>query len=113
MRARRRALEVRRAHFDVDAGDVTGFRAVLDPLVPLARHIFAAPTQYYKTGVVFLAYLSGYQDHFRMVGGLESARDATHLRQLFALANEGCIFPDPELASSRFNGLELKEPSRD
>ncbi|WP_034268875.1 dihydrodipicolinate synthase family protein [Actinospica robiniae] len=97
----------------LDAGDVAGFRAVLDPLVPLARHIFAAPTQYYKTGVVFLAYLSGFQDHFRMVGGLESARDTTHLRQLFALANEGGIFPDPDLASSRFNGLELEGPTRD
>ena len=49
----------------LDAGDVAGFRGVLDPLVPLARHIFAAPTQFYKTGVVFLAYLSGYQDAFQ------------------------------------------------
>ncbi|HEY8945609.1 MAG TPA: dihydrodipicolinate synthase family protein [Polyangiaceae bacterium] len=97
----------------LDVGDVAGFRAVLDPLVPLARHIFAAPTQYYKTGVVFLAYLSGYQEHFRMVGGLESARDAEHLRELFALANGGGIFPDPELARSRFDSLELGEPARD
>jgi len=97
----------------LDAGDVAGFRAVLDPLVPLARHIFAAPTQYYKTGVVFLAYLSGYQEHFRMVGGIESARDAPHLRTLFALANEGGIFPDPELARSRFAGIETKEATSD
>ncbi|MBR7832173.1 dihydrodipicolinate synthase family protein [Actinospica durhamensis] len=91
----------------LDAGDVAGFRAVLDPLVPLARQIFAAPTPYYKTGVVFLAYLSGYQEHFRMVGGFESARDAAHLRTLFALAEQGGIFPDPQLAQRRLADLGL------
>jgi hypothetical protein len=91
----------------LDQGDTAGFRAVLDPLVPLARHIFAAPTQFYKTGVVFLAYLSGYQEHFRMVGGLETRRDPAHLRKLFTLASEGGIFPDPELASRRFAELDI------
>ena len=62
------------------------FRAVLDPLVPLARHIFAAPTQYYKTGVVFLAWLSGYQDRFVMVAGQQASRDRVHLAELFRLA---------------------------
>jgi hypothetical protein len=86
----------------LDAGDAAGFRAVLDPLVPLARHIFAAPTQYYKTGVVFLAYLSGHQDHFRMVGGQETGRDAAHLSELYRLAVDGGIFADPESATARF-----------
>ena len=86
----------------LDAGDVAGFRGVLDPLVPLARHIFAAPTQFYKTGVVFLAYLSGYQEHFRMIGGQETGRDREHLTKLYDLAVEGGIFPDPELAAARF-----------
>jgi hypothetical protein len=101
------ATQAADAFVRLDQGDAAGFRAVLDPLVPLARHIFAAPTQFYKTGVVFLAYLSGHQDHFRMVGGLESGRDAAHLRTLFALANEGGVFPDPELAHRRFAGLDL------
>jgi len=86
----------------LDAGDVAGFRGVLDPLVPLARHIFAAPTQFYKTGVVFLAYLSGYQDHFKMVGGLETGRDRAHLTELYRMAVAGGIFPDVELAEARF-----------
>jgi hypothetical protein len=75
---------------------------VLDPLVPLARHIFAAPTQHYKTGVVFLAYLSGHQERFRMVGGQESVRDAGHLSVLYRMALDAGIFPDPELAAARY-----------
>jgi Protein of unknown function (DUF993) len=86
----------------LDAGDVAGFRGVLDPLVPLARHIFTAPTQFYKTGVVFLAYLSGYQEHFRMIGRMETGRDREHLTKLYGLAVEGGIFPDAELAAARF-----------
>ncbi len=85
----------------LDAGDVAGFRAVLDPLVPLARHIFAAPTQYYKTGVVFLAWLSGYQDRFVMAGGQQAGRDQTHLAELFRLAAEAGLFPDAGLATER------------
>jgi Protein of unknown function (DUF993) len=85
----------------LDAGDVAGFRAVLDPLVPLARHIFAPPTQYYKTGVVFLAWLSGYQDHFVMVGGQQAGRDRVHLAELFRLAAEAGLFPDAGLATGR------------
>ena len=86
----------------LDAGDVAGFRAVLDPLVPLARHIFAAPTRHYKTGVVFLAYLSGFQEHFKMVGGQETGRDREHYSTLYRLARDGGILPDPELAEARF-----------
>lgn len=87
----------------LDAGDAAGFRAVLDPLVPLARHLFAAPTRHYKTGVVFLAYLAGHQQRFRMVGGHESARDAAHLAELYRMAAEAGIFADPELAAARFD----------
>jgi hypothetical protein len=86
----------------LDAGDVAGFRGVLDPLVPLARHIFAAPTQFYKTGVVFLAYLSGYQDHFKMIGGQETSRDRAHLTTLYEMAAASAIFPDADLAAARF-----------
>ena len=58
----------------LDAGAVSRYHELLAPTVPLSRHIFATPTQHYKTGVVFLAFLNGFQSHFRMVGGLESAR---------------------------------------
>ena len=55
-------------------GDRDTFHDILAPTVPLSRHIFKAPTRFYKTGVVFMAYLNGLQDHFTMVGGQESAR---------------------------------------
>jgi hypothetical protein len=96
------AAQAARAFEFLDAGDTAGFRGALDPLVPLARHLFAAPTRHYKTGVVFLAHLSGHQEHFRMVGGQESGRDAEHLSVLYRMAVDGGIFPDPELAAARY-----------
>src|SRR5262249_12052417 len=55
-------------------GEPKTFHDILAPTVPLSRHIFKAPTRFYKTGVVFMAYLNGLQDHFTLVGGQESAR---------------------------------------
>jgi hypothetical protein len=89
----------------LDAGDVAGFRAILDPLVPLARHIFAAPTRCYKTGVTFLAWLSGYQDEFVMLGGQQDGRPAAHLATLFRLASDAGLFPDADLAAGRMQSL--------
>ena len=85
----------------LDEGDLDRYDALLAPTVPLSRHIFAAPTPYYKTGVVFLAYLNGHQDHFRMVGGLESGRSVLHLSELFVLADQAGLLREPDLASAR------------
>ncbi len=85
----------------LDARDTARYDALLAPTVPLSRHIFRAPTYYYKTGVVFLAYLNGHQRHFRMIGGLESARSVTHLGELFALADAAGLLRDPDLAVAR------------
>jgi hypothetical protein len=85
----------------LDAGDTDRYEEILAPTVPLSRHIFKAPTQYYKTGVVFLAYLNGHQDHFRMVGGLESARSVVHLSELFVLADRAGLLGDGERAARR------------
>jgi len=85
----------------LDAGDRAAYDAILAPTVPLSRHIFAAPTYHYKTGIVFLAYLNGHQDHFRMVGGRESARSVTHLAELLVLADAARLLRDPELAAAR------------
>jgi hypothetical protein len=83
----------------LDANDLSAYEQAFTPTLELARHIFEAPTYYYKTGVVFLAWLSGHQNHFRMVGGLESARSVSHLVRLFQLADG--LYPDPELAAAR------------
>jgi hypothetical protein len=85
----------------LDADDPERFRAILEPTVPLSRHIFQAPTYCYKTGVVFLAYLNGHQRHFRMVGGQESARSILHLARLFILADQAGVLCDPERAVAR------------
>ena len=77
------------------------FFDLLEPTVPLSRHIFKAPTRFYKTGVVFLAYLNGLQDHFVMVGGQQSTRSLTHLAELFRLADKARVLADPELATAR------------
>ncbi|MGH2946804.1 MAG: DUF993 family protein, partial [Solirubrobacteraceae bacterium] len=85
----------------LDDGDREAYDAILAPTVPLARRLFEAPTSRYKTGIVFLAYLNGHQDHFRMVGGLESARSVTHLADLFVLADRAGLLRDPALATAR------------
>ncbi len=85
----------------LDAGDLDRYHAILAPTVPLSRHIFRAPTFAYKTGIVFLAYLNGHQNHFRMLGGAESARSVPHLAELVRLADAAGLLQDPELAVAR------------
>ena len=81
------------------------FREILEPAVPLSRHVFKAPTRFYKTGVVFMAWLNGHQDHFVMVGGQQSARNILHLAELFRLADAAGLLADPELACKRMKQL--------
>jgi hypothetical protein len=80
---------------------VAEFHDILGPTVPLSRHIFKAPTRFYKTGVVFMAYLNGHQDHFVMVGGQQSARSLLHLAELFRLADAAGLLRDPDFAAHR------------
>ncbi|UXN66361.1 dihydrodipicolinate synthase family protein (plasmid) [Phyllobacterium sp. A18/5-2] len=81
------------------------FFNLLDPTVPLSRHIFKAPTRFYKTGVVFLAYLNGLQDHFAMIGGQQSARSLAHLAELFRLADQARVLSDPDRAIERMRRI--------
>jgi hypothetical protein len=85
----------------LDEGDLATYDEEMAPTLPLSRHIFEAPTFYYKTGIAFLAWLGGHQPGFTMVGGLQSARSAVHLGRLFELANDARLLPDPELAAHR------------
>ncbi len=89
----------------LSAGDTARFHAILAPTVPLSRHIFRAPTRYYKTGVVFMAWLNGHQDHFVMVGGQQSTRSLPHLAELFRLADGAGLIADPERAVARLTHL--------
>ena len=86
-------------------GNVDKFHAILGPTVPLSRHIFAAPTRFYKTGVVFMAWLNGHQSHFTMVGGQQSTRSLQHLAELFRLADAADLLEHPELAVRRMKTL--------
>lgn len=83
------------------SGDEATYRSVFEPTVPLSRHIFKAPTRFYKTGVVFLAYLNGHQDHFTMIGGQESTRSTLHLADIVRLANAAGLFTDPDAVAAR------------
>ncbi len=85
----------------LDKGDQHRYHELLAPTMPLSRHIFEGPTFYYKTGIVFLAWLNGFQSHFRMVSGHESARSVAHLCKLFRLADGAGLLRDPELAAQR------------
>tara|TARA_Y100001936_G_scaffold242827_1_gene280735 strand:+ start:9018 stop:10178 length:1161 start_codon:yes stop_codon:yes gene_type:complete len=79
------------------------FHSILEPTVPLSRHIFRAPTRFYKTGLVFMAYLNGHQNHFVMVGGQQSARSIVHLAEIFRLADKAGLLRDPEQAAARMD----------
>ncbi len=87
------------------AGDAAGFRETLTPTVPLSRHMFQAPTRFYKTGVVFMAYLNGHQNHFTMVGGQQSARSMLHLAELFRLADAAGLLVEPDRACARMRAV--------
>jgi len=86
-------------------GNVAKFHDILGPTVPLSRHIFAAPTRFYKTGVVFMAWLNGHQKHFTMVGGQQSTRSLPHFAELFRLADAANLLEQPELAVRRMGTL--------
>jgi Protein of unknown function (DUF993) len=89
----------------LDDGDLPLYQRLLSSTVPLSRHIFASPTQHYKTGIVFLAFLNGFQSHFRMIRGMESARSIAHLSELFVLADQSGLLRDPGLAAHRMRSF--------
>lgn len=89
----------------LSAGDTARFHSILEPTVPLSRHIFKAPTRFYKTGVVFMAWLNGHQQHFTMVGGQQSTRSLPHFVELFRLADAAGLIEQPELAARRMQAL--------
>ena len=91
----------------LDRGEHTAYDTALEPTLPLARHIFAAPTYYYKTGIAFISWLNGHQPGFTMVGGLQSARSTLHLVEILRLADDAGLLADPDLAAQRIQALLL------
>jgi len=90
---------------ELAAGNTERFHRILAPTVPLARHIFRAPTRFYKAGVVFMAWLNGHQDHFVMVGGQQSTRSLPHYAELFRLADAAGLIAQPDQAVRRIKTL--------
>jgi hypothetical protein len=90
---------------ELASGNLAKFHEILGPTVPLSRHIFKAPTRFYKTGVVFMAWLNGHQQHFTMVGGQQSTRSLVHLAELFRLADAANLLEKPDLAEHRMKVL--------
>lgn len=99
------AVAVGKAIGQLGNNDAAGFRDTLDPTVPLARLIFRAPTQYYKTGVVFLAWLNGHQDHFVMLNGAHAMRPLPYFIECFKLADQCGLLADPDLAAARMRRM--------
>ena len=86
-------------------GDKTEYYRLMNPTVPLSREIFKAPTQYYKAGIVFLAWLNGHQTHFAMAGGMQGTREISHYAEIFRLADQAGLLQNPELAMQRMKSL--------
>lgn len=89
----------------LDQGDQAGFEAILAPTVPLSRKIFEAPTQFYKAGIMLLAWLNGHQDHVVMIGGMQAQRSALHYADVFRLADQAGLLADPDIAAGRMAKL--------
>jgi hypothetical protein len=87
------------------AGERAKFDEILAPTVALSRHVFRSPTRFYRTGVVFLAWLNGRQKHFAMVGGQQSARNLLHFVELFELADAAGLLAEPDRACARMRTL--------
>ena len=87
------------------AGDVSTYNRLLEPTVSLSRLIFSAPTQFYKTGIVFLAWLNGHQDHFIMINGAQAMRSLPYFVECYKLADQAGLLRDPDLATSRMKKL--------
>lgn len=77
------------------------FMEILAPTVPLSRRIFGAPTRFYKTGIVFLAWLNGHQAHPVMLGGHQAMRSLPYFTDVFRLADAAGLLRDPALAVHR------------
>ena len=86
-----------------DAGNPAKAREILDSTRELGKHIFSAPTFYYKTGIAFMSWLNGKQPGFQMVGGLHSGRSVCHLARTFELADLAGLLKDPALAAFRMS----------
>lgn len=86
-------------------GNSGEYYRLMNPTVALSREIFKAPTQYYKAGIVFLAWLNGHQSHFSMAGGMQTAREISHYAEIFRLADQAGLLQDPQLATRRMKNL--------
>jgi len=86
-------------------GNKNEYYRLMDPTVALSREIFKAPTQYYKAGIVFLAWLNGHQQHFSMAGGMQAAREISHYAEIFRLADQAGLLQNPQLATQRMKSL--------
>lgn len=86
-------------------GNSGEYYRLMNPTVALSREIFKAPTQYYKAGIVFLAWLNGHQSHFSMAGGMQAAREISHYAEIFRLADQAGLLQDPQLATRRMKNL--------
>ncbi len=86
-------------------GDNATYHEFLQPTVPLSQEIFKPPTQFYKAGIAFVAWLNGLQPHFVMPAGLQSSREITHYAEVFQLADKARLLVDPYLAESRMKTL--------
>ncbi len=86
-------------------GNMKTYKNLMAPTVPLSRLIFQAPTQYYKSGIVFLAWLNGHQEHFIMVGGAQSMRPLPYFTGIFKLADQAGLLADPDLAVKRMKQM--------
>lgn len=79
----------------LQGGDPAGFKQRMDRCEELGRFVFQTPTQHYKAGLAFLAWLNGSQDNFMLINREELHRDREHYLRCAELARAaGCVRDD-------------------
>lgn len=84
----------------LQAGDRDGFISRMNACEALGQFVFQQPTQHYKAGLAFLAWLNGQQDNFMLVNREERMRDREHYLRCAELARTAdCVLDEAVFAS--------------
>ncbi|MCK5945082.1 MAG: DUF993 family protein, partial [Planctomycetes bacterium] len=84
----------------LQAGDRDGYSERMARCEELGRFVFQEPTQHYKAGLAFLAWLNGQQDNFLLVNREDLCRDRGHYLRCAELARAAdCVHDEATFAA--------------
>jgi len=82
-------------------GQKKRFLEIMQPCEALSRAIFETPTQHYKAGLAWLAWLDGRQPNSELPFAAHTRRNPMHFERIFTLALQAEVFSDSSAAQAR------------